>query len=217
MIWITFLRTLFFYFFLLAILRIMGKRELGSLGPLDLVVTIIMAEVATLPIENPTRPVLQAVIPIITILMLEVLLSYLCLRIPKLRDIMVGRPSVVMRNGKLEHDEMRRLRFSIYDLLEQLRVRGYYNLADVEMAILECDGELSVLPKTALSDSQYTGYIRPSYAVIVDGAINSRALQAVGMTEDDLYRQLAKQGIEEVKRVFVATTQPDGNLFVQLK
>lgn len=222
MLWVAFYRTFFFYFFLLTVLRIMGKRELGALGPLDLVVTIIMAEAAAIPIENPNRPLLLGMVPILTLFALEISLSFLCLKNDRIRHLISGRPSVVIRNGKLERAEMSRLRYSVLDLLEQLRVRGFYNLDDVEMATLESDGELSVLPKSqrrpvcAEDLGLATPPEGPVYTVVVDGAVDHKALEESGYDETWLRSQLAAQGFTNLDDVFVALLTR-GRLLAQRK
>lgn len=220
MLLVSFLRTVFFYFFLLAVIRIMGKRELGSLGPLDLVVTIIMAEAAAIPIENPERPLLLGVIPIVVLLLLEMGLSFLMLKSRVVRSFFTGPPSVVIRNGKLMRGEMRRLRYSVHDLLEQLRVRGFYHLSDVDIAILESDGELSVLPKSSrrpLSPSDLGLHVpeeEMGYTFVVDGKVDHQALQEAGVSEASLHAMLAEQGVHSLDEVFVALFE-HGQLVVQ--
>lgn len=218
---VAFLRTIFFYFFLLVALRIMGKRELGPLGPLDLVVTIIMAEVAAIPIEAPERPLMLGVIPIATIVFLEIVLSYLCLKSKKVRDLISGRPSVVVQDGRMVQQEMRRLRYSVADLMEQLRIRGYHNVQDVEMAVLESDGELSVLPKShkrPLSSADLGLPVRQegaTHTLIIDGQIDYEALRAVNLDVNWLNDRLAERGVNEAKDVLVAFLDGFGGLVVQ--
>lgn len=215
------LRTVFFYFLLLMTLRIMGKRGLGSLGPLDLVVAIIMAEAAAIPIEDPERPLMLGVVPIVTLFVLEIGLSWLCLANRTMRDLISGKPSVVVRDGRLMHHEMRRLRFSVTELMEQLRIRGYHNLMDVEMAILECDGELSVLPKSqhrAVTPADLglgTRYEGPTHTLVIDGEIDRGALQAIGLDEAWLRGRLAEEGFPDVHQVLLALIDSFGQLFVQ--
>ncbi|MGI6081585.1 MAG: DUF421 domain-containing protein [Limnochordia bacterium] len=221
MLLVSFFRTVFFYFFLLITLRVMGKRGLGSLGPLDLVVTIIMAEAAAIPIEDPRRSLMLGVIPIITLVVLEIALSRLCFTNRRIRELISGKPSVVVRDGTLMHSEMRRLRFSVAELMEQLRVRGYPNLMDVEMAILECDGELSVLPKsqhrtvTPSDLGLQTAYEGPTHTLVIDGEIDRGALEAIGLDEQWLRTQLADRGFTDMSKVLLALIHSSGRLFVQ--
>jgi uncharacterized membrane protein YcaP (DUF421 family) len=182
-----------------------------------------MAEAAAIPIENPGRPIMLGIIPILTIFILEISLSYLCLKSDTIRYLISGRPSVIVRHGKLVRPEMRRLRYSVIDLLEQLRVRGYHNLADVEMAILESDGELSVLPKAkrrpvCIEDLGLTSPPdSPAYTLVVDGKIDQQAINEIGLDKKDLLTMLAEQGAERLEQVFVAILDANGHLFVQLK
>jgi uncharacterized membrane protein YcaP (DUF421 family) len=217
------LRTVFFYFFLLITLRTMGKRGLGSLGPLDLVVAIIMAEAAAIPIEDPQRPLMLGVVPIVTLVALEIGLSRLCLASRTVRHLISGKPSIIVRDGRLVHYEMRRLRYGITELMEQLRVRGYHNLMDVEMAILECDGELSVLPKsqrrtlTPADLGLRTEYEGPTHTLVIDGEIDYGALRAINLDEAWLRTRLAEEGFIEARDVLLALIDSSGRLLVQTR
>src|SRR5690606_30830702 len=137
MIAIAFWRTLFFYLFLLVVMRVMGKREIGGLAPVDLVVTIIMAELAAIPIQDPQVPILVGAVPIATIMLLQLGLSALSLRNRRWRSLLNGRPSVIIQGGKLIPSEMKKVRYTIDDGLEQLRRKGHAGISDVEVAVLE--------------------------------------------------------------------------------
>ncbi len=215
------LRTVFFYFFLLTVLRLMGKRELGALGPLDLVVSLIMAEAATIPIESPDRPLWLGVVPIVTIMGLEIILSYLCLVNERLRRLISGVPTVVIKDGRFVQSEMRKLRYSIRELLERLREKGFDSVLDVETAILESDGGLSVIPRSdghsmSAADIELPSTRQPrTHVLVIDGQIDRSALHAAGMSEDDLHSLLAERGCAELRRVFLAVVDGEGRLHVQ--
>lgn len=218
-----FWRTLFFYFFLLVVMRIMGKREIGGLAPIDLAVTIIMAELAAIPIQNTDFPLLAGIVPIGTIMLLELLLSALSMRSQRWRALINGRPSVIIKDGKFLPMEMKKIRYTIHDVLEQLRRKGHADITDVEVAVVETDGNLSVIPKSQKRPlrpedlSIPTGYEGMPQLLINDGEVEYAHLRACDLDIAWLMQELEKRGIRDVKDVFCAILSTDGTLFVQRK
>lgn len=221
MIAMAFWRTIFFYLFLLIVMRIMGKREIGGLAPIDLVVTIIMAELAAIPIQDPQVPILAGAVPIATIMLLQLGLSFMSLRNRRWRTILNGRPSILIKDGKLVPAEMKKVRYTIDDVLEQLRRQGHASISDVEVAVLETDGNLSVItksqyrplrPKDLNLPTQYEGLALP---MITDGEIEYEHLKACGLDVTWLQRELQKRGIADHRDVLCAILDTDGSLFVQ--
>jgi len=223
MIYTAFIRTIFFYFFLLVVLRIMGKREIGGLAPIDLAVTILMAELAAIPIQDPGMPILAGAVPIATIMLLELALSGLCLRNNWWRQLIHGKPSVIIKDGKFVPQEMRNVRFTVHEALEQLRRAGYSDITDVEVAVLETDGHLSVIPKSqsrplAAKDLKLpTHYEGLPYPLIVDGEVIYDHLNQCGLDVSWLQEELKKRGIQDHRDVFCAILNTHGELFVQPK
>ncbi len=144
---IVFIRTLFFYFFIFIIYRIMGKREVGQLGIIDLIVSILIAELTVISIENYDKTLLYSIIPIVTLVILQISLSYFTLKKPRFRIFLDGNPSVIIKNGKINYNEMLKQKYNIDDLLVQLREKGYRTIEEIEYAILENNGSLSVFAK----------------------------------------------------------------------
>lgn len=221
MIATAFWRTIFFYLFLLVVMRVMGKREIGGLAPIDLVVTILMAELAAIPIQDPQLPLLVGAVPIATIMLLQLGLSALSLRNRRWRTLLNGRPSVIVQGGKLLPAEMKKVRYTIDDLLEQLRRQGYAGLSEVEVAVLETDGNLSVIPKSQHRPLRPkdlnipTGYEGMSLPIITDGEVEYQHLKACDLDMTWLRRELEKRGIHDPKDVLCAILDTDGTLFVQ--
>ncbi len=216
-------RTLIFYAVLLLLLRVMGKREIGSLSPFDLVVTIMIAELAALPMENPEITLIDALVPILTLTVAEIAVSYVTLKSESLRILLTGTPSIIIRGGEIIESEMRRVRYNLGDLMLQLRLKGVSNIADVEVAILETNGELSVILK-----SQYRPVVPADIEVeteheglpltlIVDGAVNRFNLKQAGLDNAWLAAQLDDRGIDSVTDVLLASLDTVGRLFVQRK
>lgn len=221
MILTIFWRTLLFYFFLLIVMRIMGKREISGLAPIDLAVTIIMAELAAIPIQNTDFPVLAGIVPIGTIMLLEILLSALSMRSQRWRSLINGRPNVIIKDGKFLPKEMKKVRYTINDVMEQLRRKGHADVTDVEVAVIETDGNLSVIPKSQRrplrpEDLEIpTRYEGLPQVLINDGEVEYAHLKACDLDIAWLTTELEKRGIQDVKEVFCAILSTSGDLFVQ--
>lgn len=141
------LRTVIMYFAAFGVMRIMGKREIGELSIFDLVISIMIAEIAVFALEDLKRPLYEGLLPMVILLMIQILLAVLSLRFRKVRVWVDGRPSIIVRNGKIDRAEMKKQRYNLDDLLMQLRSNNIDSLSDVEFAVLETSGQLSVIPK----------------------------------------------------------------------
>ncbi len=212
-------RTVLIYFIVLLVVRLMGKREIGQFSPFDFVVAIIIAELAAIPMESTDIPLWRGIIPLVTLGVLEVLLSYLALHSPFLRRLLDGEPQVVIRNGRVVKDELRRARYNLNDLLAQLREKGIINVCDVEFGVLETSGKLSVIPKsqkrpvTPEDLGLSTHYEGLPTVLVMDGRVMKDNLLLVGLDEAWLKERLAAAGLEP-RRVFLATLGTDGRLFI---
>ncbi len=218
-----FLRTLFFYAFVLIIIRIMGKREVGQLSPFDLVVSIMIAESAVMAIEDPSVPILAGVIPIVTLMMLEVLLSYVSLKSITVRLLVTGRPSIVIKNGRIIEAELGRIRYNVHDLLSQLRQQGIADPEQVEFALVESTGKLSVLPKAEFRPLQPSDMnLSPEKTelpgtVVVDGVIDTNTLKERQWSVQRLLQELATGGHGDPSEILYASLDSKGHLYVQPK
>jgi len=144
---IIFLRTIILYISVVIAMRVMGKRQIGELQPSELVITIMISELATLPVSEPNIPLLFGIIPIFTLVSLEIILSFLSLHSKKARLILSGEPNVIIRNGRINRKEMERIRLSSDDLTEELRQLNCTNINDVHLGIVETNGKLSLILK----------------------------------------------------------------------
>src|SRR5690606_796209 len=135
------------YFFILILLRVMGKREMGKLSVMDLVVSIMIAELAIIVIEDTQTPLVNGLIPMLTLTVIQLILAVATLKSRRIRRYVDGWPAVIIERGRLNKDEMRKNRYNLDDLMMQLREKDIFRIADVEFAILETSGELSVFPK----------------------------------------------------------------------
>ena len=202
-----FIRTIFFYFLILIVYRIMGKREVGQLGIIDLIVSILIAELAAISIENFKNDIFISVIPILTLLLLQVTLSYFSLRKPKFRIFLDGNPSIMIQNGKVNYKEMVKQKYNLDDLLVQLRDKGYRSIEEIEYAILENSGTLSVFPYP--KDKKKTPLPLP---VILDGHIQSDTLKRLSKDEKWVYNILKNKNLN-LTDVFYAFYK-DNNFFI---
>jgi uncharacterized membrane protein YcaP (DUF421 family) len=200
----------------------MGKREIGQLSPFDFVVAIIIAELAVLPLMNTDMPVWHSVLPLVTLVSLEVLMSYATLFNRSLRGIVCGHPQIIIRKGELLRKEMRKARYNLDDLLEHLRGLGVHDLREVEYAILETSGELSVIlksqhnPVTRSDLGLETEYEGLPMVLIMDGHVVKDNLSDMDLSEEWLERKLMEQGLS-ADRVLLAIINPDGELFISKK
>jgi len=214
-------RTVLMYVALLAVVRLTGKREMGPVSPFDFVVAILIAEVAVLPIADPERPVWHGLLPLATIVLAELVLSWLTLKNQRIRHVVTGRPSIVIRDGRLVEEELRAVRFCIDDLLESLRAKDVADITEVEVAILEPNGSLSVIrksqhrPVTAADLGLATDYEGLPLPLIKDGVIDRKALAAAGIDRAWLEGELRRRGIAAPEDVFFAQLNAAGQLFVQ--
>ena len=145
-------RTIFLYLLILIIFRLMGKREIGELSVFDLVVNIMIAEMAVMAIEETTTVMLHSVASIIVLMMIQITMARLSLKSKKFRDLVDGSPTIIINQGKIDEKAMRQQRYNFDDLLQQLREKDIHNIADVEFAILEPSGKLSVFEKDKMED-----------------------------------------------------------------
>ena len=187
-LFIVFVRTFFFYFFIFLIYRILGKREIGQLGIIDLVVTILIAEIASISIENTDVTIFKSVVPILTLMGLEMILAFVSLNRPSFRRFIVGSPSGIIKNGKINYKEMINQKYSLEDLLSQIREKGYRSIEEIEYAILENNGMLSIF--------EYAGKKSPfPMPIILDGEIQSDTLKHLKRDDNWVLMILQKRNI----------------------
>lgn len=218
-----FLRTIAIYLIVLIVIRLMGKREVGELSAFDLVVAIMIAEIAVIPMEQLERPLLMALIPLFTLVGAEIFLAFLCLKSRLLRKIIDGSPSVIIFKGKIMEQEMRRTRYNLNDLLSQLREKNVVNIDDVEYAILETTGELSVIlksdrrPLTPRDIKMEVPPVALPVPLIFDGHIHSEGLKDLGADERWLREGLARIKGVKPEDVFFASYDPHHGFYLSLK
>ena len=216
---VVFLRTLILYALVVLGMRIMGKRQLGELQPSELVTTILISNIATLPIENTNVPLLSGAVPILTLMCFEVILSYLGMKNRRFRTILSGTPRIIIRQGKIDQQELENLRYSVDDLMEQLRVNSIFDIQQVEMAVVETTGQLSVCKKaeTVPLTASDLGKIPPALnipaVVVSDGQLLPQGSDYCGIKEETV-RKLAKKQGRELQDIFLMTCTPDQTVYI---
>ena len=200
-------RISFFYFFIIFIYRLMGKREVGQLGIVDLIVSILIAELVAISVEDGSKSIMTSVIPILCLVFLQMVLSYTSLKSSKIREILDGSPSFIIKNGKINYNEMIKQKYNLDDLLTQLREKGYRNIEDIEYAILENNGTLSVFE---YSNKKVNSPI--PMPIILDGKIQYDTLSNMNKEDSFINDILDEKGIK-VKDVFYAFYK-DRNIFI---
>ena len=217
-----FLRTIFIFFILIVSMRVMGKRQVGELQVSELVVTFMLSELAVLPIADRAVPVSQALVPILTLLSAEVIVSFLETKSNKLKKLLGGEPATLIRKGKLDADELARHRIELEELLAEMRLSGVFDIADAEYAILEENGRISVKPKASKSPvpAENSGIAVPergvARALIVDGELNEKTARAAGFGADAVRAALAESGADQ-RSVFLLTADDAGNCSIYIK
>ena len=200
-------RTIFLYLLILVVFRLMGKREVGSLSVIDLVVYVLIAEVAAFALDDYKNSLIKAILPIILLLIIQIGAAYLSLKNKKIRDLVDGDPALLVRNGVILEKEMRKHRYNLDDLCQQLRENGIASVTDIGYAYLESSGKLSVFKKDE------KGFVLP---LIVDGEIQKDHLSLMNKNTEWLLDELDKKDIKDPSTVFFCIYEKH-NLHVQLK
>ena len=215
---IVFLRTIILYSIVVVVMRIMGKRQIGQLQPFELVVAIMISELAAVPMQDTAIPLVNGIIPIA-----QMTLSYISMKSIHARGIICGTPRILIGDGKIREDNLRKEMYTMNDLLEQLRTVNISNIADVEFAILETNGQLSVIqksqkrPVTAEDLNISTKYEGLPLDLIIDGRVLNKNLDKANLDETWLRNELLSKGINNFKEVLFASLDTAGELYLQAK
>ena len=217
---ITFFRAIVLYIIVLIVMRLMGKREIGQLQPFELAISIMIADLASLPMTETGVPISNGIIPILGLLVMHLVISMLNMKSTKIREIICGKPSILIFRGKVDEKVLKKERFTINELEERLRDNNIFNIGDVEYAVLETSGQVTVIPKpnkrpTTPEDfnieSKYEGI---PYDLVVDGKVMYKNLEKLGKNYVWLQKQTQKfQMIPE--EALIVTIDGDNQFFCQ--
>lgn len=215
-------RTFILYLLIILVMRIMGKREIGQLQPYELAVTLIISELVTLPMENNGLPLINGIIPVATITIAQLSVSWLTTKSQWLQDFVSGRYTIIIENGKLIEKNMKRQKYNITELLEQLRMNGVTKIDDVQYAILETSGQLSVQlkeskrPVTAEQMLVATQYEGLPINIVLDGKLVKENLNGAKLTVDDVKKRLLEDNLT-IEDSFYVSINAKGEYYIQAK
>lgn len=216
-------RTMILYLLIVLVLRLMGKRQVGQLQPFELVIILMISEFAAIPSQDTGIPLLQGLTPVLVLLLLGVTIAQISLKSEKARALICGTPSILINKGYIQEEQLRKLRYNLSDLLEQLRVKNIPDLADVEYAILETNGQLSVIPKSYRRPAtpedlqlQIPTEVLP-YTLIMDGIVQQQNFAKANVTKEWLDSELKKVNITDYKKILIASVDSHGKFFYQEK
>ncbi|OJU10494.1 MAG: hypothetical protein BGN88_05050 [Clostridiales bacterium 43-6] len=213
---ITLIRTIILYVVVIVGVRIMGKRQVGEMQPAELVVTILISELAAIPMQDLDRPMANGVIAIFGLVIFEILLSIIIMKSLKLRRIISGKPAIIINNGVIDQHILKELRITIDDLNEDLRQAGVFSFDEVQFAILETNGKISVLKKPhLLGPTAEQMHVENKdkglpCTVICDGVIEEHSLPLVSFTAEKIH-SILEQNQLKLKDVFIMTADKLGN------
>lgn len=220
---IPFLRTVILYLAIIVAVRLMGKRQVGEMQPAELVITILVSAVASVPMQDLDIPLAHGLVPVFTLIAAEVLVSALTLKCIPLRRLLSGKPVPVIRNGCIVQSALRKLRLSVDDLLEDLRLNGVFDLRQVAFAQIETNGQLSVLlqgaetPATAGQLGVQSPESGPFYVLISDGTPDPKALAALGYSNQKMETLLMERGVQSPSQVFLLCADHRDNIIYLAK
>lgn len=213
------IRTVILYIFVTFAIRIMGKRQIGDMQPNELVITLLISEIAAIPLQDTDQPILNGVVAIFVLVFLEIIISVLAMKSMFVRKCMSGKSVVIIKNGVIDQNAMRSVRMTVLDLVELLRGQNVFDISTVAFAVLEVNGDLSILLKSSEQPviNRDLNIEKADEAlplpVISDGKIVKESLQALNINADDIYKRLNANQMQ-VKNVFLMTLDRVGNFSI---
>ena len=201
---ITFIRTAFFYFITIIAIRIMGKRQIGQLEPTELVVTIMISELATIPIQDIDSPIINTLISIFSLVALEILISVISMKSQALRYSVSGKYSVLIEDGNINVDEMRKIQLTVDELMEELRQKGILGPEEVQYCILETSGKISVFPKKTTQKGAFP------LILISDGKIVKNNLKSLGWDKQKLENLIQSKYEKSIRDMLIFLYNEEG-------
>lgn len=233
------IRTIFLYFLVILVMRLMGKRQIGELQPYEFVITIMISDLAALPMQDTRLPLILGIIPIITLLFIKTILSYLQLKSQTARKILEGEPSILICKGNINYDALKKQQINLDELMEELRLAGYFDLNEIKYAILENNGQMSFLTygnsvdeqessqnssSSQINNSSSKSKNKPNTAIscpilpiiyVLDGEVNKNSLTTSGKNKAWIEKELKKHGINSIKEVLIFMSDTAGKFVFQ--
>ncbi len=201
----SFFRTIIIYLFLVFAMKLGGKRQVGELQLSELITALLLSEIASIPIGHDEMPLSFAIIPVLTLICLEVISAFIVTKSPLFKKLLGGNPSIIINKGKLDLEAMSKLPIGVDELISEARLKGIADISDLEYAILESNGKLAVFEKAKQGEKE----IGIAHAVIVDGSVSGNSLKQLGMTKESLEARLKTKRVA-LKDIFLYTINDAG-------
>ena len=214
---VVFIRSIILYVAVLISLRVMGKGEIAEMNCFDLVITLLIVEVASTPMENNDIPLLYGIASLIGLVFIQTVISVISLKFRSISRFVSGKPSILINKGKIDYKILKKEKITIDELLEQLRIQGYFNIKYVQYALLETDGNLSVVPTTNYNSTPSVEYKHMPISLIQDGKIIKESLKSIQEDETWLNNILKSHHIDNVKDVLLCVLDEYDKIFIQKK
>jgi uncharacterized membrane protein YcaP (DUF421 family) len=214
---VVFIRSIILYIAVLIALRVMGKGEIAEMNAFDLVITLLIAEVAAIPMQDNSIPMIYGVASITGLVFIEILISYITLKSRTLSKIISGNAAILIHKHKLDYKQLKKERISIEELLEELRTQGYFSLRDIQYAILETDGSLSIVPSPSYDSSKTSEFKHLPLPVIIDGKTIKSNLNELNKDDSWISKLLKSNNIKSVKDILICIVDENDEVFIQRK
>lgn len=217
------IRSVVIYLFVLVVIRLMGKRQVGEMQPFEFVITLIIADLACIPMAELAVPLVHGIVPIFTLLVIHFFICFLSRKSMKIRYLVSGRPAIIVSPSGINYHELKKLNMNLDDLIEQLRGSGVFNIEDTAYAIMETNGKIAVIKKANIEpptredmevEIQQNGL---PVNIIMDGVLMKENVNLTGINDDFIHSCLKKAKIEQMKKVLLFTLDNQGNVFIQGK
>ena len=209
-----FLRTAIVFFALLIVMRLMGKRQIGEMQPFELVITLLIAELACIPMADTSIPLLYGIVSMLTIFLLHQIILILDLKVKPLKRIIGGKPSLVINKNGIDVSELERNDLDVTDLIESMRSMGYFSLDEVDYALYEANGQFTAMPR---ENSPKENKVSLPVLIVDDGKYDRHNLALTGTSEAFFEKILREQGVKKLKKVFVLTLDGTGKIYLQVR
>ncbi len=210
-------RSIILYISVLIALRVMGKSEIAEMTPFDLVITLLISEVAAVPMQNNEIPLLYGIASITGLVLIESLISFIISKSRLANNFISGNPVILINKGKIDYKQLKKERVIIDELLESLRGQGYFSLKEVQYAILESDGDLSVVPSPSYTPDKPKDFKHLPLAVIIDGKVVKDNLNKVNKDDKWLSQILKSNHVQDIKEILILMVDEDDNVIIQRK
>lgn len=212
---VVFIKSVVIFVIVFLCIRLMGKRQIGEMQPMELVITLIIAEIACIPINDPYIPFYSGIVPILTLTFLHILLSFVARKSQKVRRLLSGKPMLVINKDGIVYENLKKLNINMNDLIESIRTSGYVDLNEIEYAIIETNGNMCVIEKPKDPTQASPAYL--PLALVVDGVWQKENLALAGLSTDAVLKAVRSFGVKNEKEILYGDLRQDGTLYASPK